>query len=350
MSLPPDPLPARPEPDGTLGPYAHSSLRTVTGTRINPLARDAYVNPDHMGALTCANPELGQFLHEIGGYDPRARLAQPPVNEWPMSRLIPRVHLERSFPRFPMPAATYAIDYMSMTQSATRFPVADWVNDIRDTFPENSRLLLNFTGNNAQCQYIWSVGPEFWQQPWLSQFDAIITPEFSTFINDPVPQWLAGERYKQIFATEGYEAGHTIIPSVAWSSDTSLRRQLELWCSMYPQVNTVWLDLLGAGVESVSWTWSRLAGLERWMPRDVPMRWLVSGAISGWAIAELMEILPHRNFHTVNIRPFANAVSRPGTSGEKAQRFRAHCMRIEHWFSEPPARETRPELPDDLLG
>lgn len=353
--LPPDPLPPIPEEDGSIGPYAYSPLRSITGTQINPLAQAWYGNLEQCArpdapVRTCAHPELETWIDNVGGFDPRASLRQPALADWPMSRLIPRVHLYRSFPHFELMPGTYTVDYVSITKAKDRLPEQDWLLNIRSMFPEGSRILLNFIGNNLQTHFIWHLGAEFWEAPFLRQFDGIISPEFSTFLDDPKPQFLIGERQKQIFCQEGHEAGHVTIPSVAWSSESSLRRQLDLWMSMYPRVNTVWLDCLGAGVDPTAWTWSRLELLEKHIPKTFPMRWLVAGAASGWALVELHRMFPLGNFHSVNLRPFAGTMSRGGTRRERTERFQATCRRLEGWLRKedlPPA-QPRPSLPDEL--
>ncbi|WP_217924720.1 DUF4417 domain-containing protein [Miltoncostaea oceani] len=333
--------------------YAASPLRSITGTRINPEARYWY---DRRGLCTAvdspvrtgAHPDLVAWIGNVAGFDSRLRMTQPAIEEWPMSRLIPRVHVYKSFPHFELMPGTYSIDYVSLTKARDRLPGQEWVEDIRGMFPEGSTLLLNFIGNNAQTHYIWSLGPEFWAAPFLRNFDGIVSPEFSTFIDDPKPQFLIGERQKQIFCQEGAEAGFTTIPSIAWSSESSLRRQLDLVMSLYPRVNTVWLDCLGAGVDPTAWTWSRIEMLEKHIPPDFPMRWLVAGAVSGWAIVELHRIFPQGNFHSVNIRPFAATMGKAGTRGERVARFQTHCRRIEGWLRRedlPPAQPRPESLP-----
>lgn len=353
--LPPHPLPPLPEPDGTMGPYSNSALRSITGTRINPEARFWYDRASQVvvpesPVRTCAHPDLALWLENVGGFDPRMSMRQPDLEHWPMSRLIPRVHLYKSFPPFELMPGTYSVDYVSLTQASDRLPEQEWVKNIRSMFPEGSRILLNFIGKNQQTHYIWHLGREFWEAEFLRNFDGIVSPEFSTFLDDPKPQYLIGERQKQIFCQEGFEAGHTTIPSIAWSSESSLRRQLDLVMSLYPRVNTVWMDCLGAGVDPTAWTWSRLEMLEKHIPPDFPMRWLIAGAVSGWAIVELHRIFPRGNFHSVNIRPFAKTMSKAGTTKERTESFQGHCRRIEGWLRQedlPPA-QPRPELPPEF--
>ena len=97
---------------------------------------------------------------------------------------------------------------------------------------------------------LWTLR-EFWYSPFLNNFSGIILPDFSAFSDDPWPQSLFGERMQQIFGQEGSESGRNIIPSIAWCGEESLRRQMALWCSQAPQVNTIMLDCYGAGRDRV---------------------------------------------------------------------------------------------------
>lgn len=355
--LPPDPLPALPEPDGTLGPYAHSPLRTVTGTRVNPEAAAWYQHREatvtHESPVrTCCHPDLELWLDNVGGFDPRCRMEQLPIDEWPLPRGIPRVRLAKKFPPFDLPVGAYAVDYQNLNASTRRLPLEDaWVStEVRQKFPEGSFLILDFVGEHRLIEPLWAYGREFWEHPFLDQFDAVVIPEFSTFVDDPKPQYLIGERMKQIFAQEGWESGRNVIPSIAWSSETSLRRQADLIGSMWPKVNTVFLDLLGLGVDRVAWLWSRFEMLYRYIA-PLPQRILISGGSSGWSIAELHEIFPRGNFHLLHIGPFTNAMRMDATPRRRAEAFRAECHKIEEWGNglHLPPRMARPEIPPELL-
>lgn len=353
--LPPDPLPALAEPDGSIGPYAHSGLRSITGTRINPEAAFWYQHRDlsrvpHSPVRTCAHPDLELWLANVGGFDARMRVAQPASEDWPLPRLIPRVKVHRGFPPFDLPAGWYAIDYQDLNSSLRHLPERDWILGLREMFPAGSHLILDFIGKHEIVEPLWRFGREFWEHPLLDCFDAVIIPEFSSFLDDPKPTYLVGERMKQVFAQEGYECGRTVVPSLAWASETSLRRQADLIGSLYPKVNTVFLDMLALNVDKTTWLWSRFEMLHKYFA-PLPCRFIISGATSGWAIAELHAIFPRGNFHLLHIGPWMQATRSEANRHERAEMFRRDCQRLEEWGEGDnlPPRMPRPEIPADLM-
>jgi hypothetical protein len=301
IELPPEQLPPLDDPVfGGPGPYASSDLRDVCGTRINPDAIGWYkrrhlIRLPTCPAKTCAHPELDQWLGDVGSYDPRAAVTQPALSEWPFSAICPRIVVWGQELAFPLEPATYVIDYPYLHSNPQTLPAREWVLRLRDRFPDGSRLLLSFFGNRALTLGLWTL-TDFWYHPFLDQFDGVILPDFSAFSDDPVPQYLLGERMQQIFAQEGSEAGRAVVPSIAWSSETSLRRQVELWTSRAPRVNTIQLDCYGSNVDRTGWIWRWLFALEKYCAGKPYIRWLISGITAGWAIRELNRIFPEKNY------------------------------------------------------
>jgi hypothetical protein len=353
-NLPPEELPALDDHDGLgPGPYHHSRLRTVTGQRTNPHStiyrqRELCLGPGT--PINAAHRNLELYIADVQGFDPRLRLKQPPISEWPLPKVISRVHPSGSFPQWEYPeGGVYAVDYSRVNPGMKTEPTAEWVYDLKSRLPEGSFTILDFIGKHHYVTNLWSQGPSFWQQPWLDSFDAIIVPEFSAFLDDPRPQYLIGERQKQIFAQEGWEAGKTIIPSIAWSSEASLRRQLELLASWYPHVHTVFLDALGAKVDKVQWCWSRLMMLEKYAA-DLPFRYIIAGVTSGWALAELKHIFPRGNYHVVNLSPFMGATFALGTEADRAKIYREQLEIAERKANgqDLSQRSPRPEIDPSL--
>ena len=79
----------------------------------------------------------------------------------------------------------------------------------------------------------------------------------------------------------------------------------------------------------------------------LPIRWLFSGAESGWFIRELLEILPRRNFHVVTVWPFMQTKFDPGLEDQKSKGFRRRIARLEalHRGELLPPAQPRPENP-----
>lgn len=344
--LPPDPLPPLPDPsyDGKLGPYSASPLRDVVGTRINADAighyrRRSWLTSPMCSAKTCGHPELEAWLGDVGGtFDPHSRLAQPPPSEWPLSGIIPRMSAWGARLPFEVAPATYMIDYLSLNTDPLVPPTRPWVNELRSAFPEGSRLLLSHFGPGGPgpgsrvplTMGLWTLQGAFWSAPFLDQFDAIVSPGFSPFSDDPHPQALFGERMDQIFGQEATESGKTFIPSIAWADEDSLRRQVELWVSQYPKVNTILLDCYGTGIERVGWAWHWLFAMEKYCAPHRNIRWLLTGMTSGWIVKELNRIFEAKNYSLITTASLQISATRGTTDKEiMAKRFRDKVGRLE---------------------
>jgi len=184
---------------------------------------------------------------------------------------------------------------------------------------------------------------EFWYAPFLDQFDGIVMPDFSAYSDDPLPQMLFGERMMQMFAQEGSDAGKTVIPSIAWCTEDSLRRQVEVWTSQYPKVNTILLDCYGSHIDAVGWAWRWLYALEKYCAGKKHIRWLFTGMTSGWAIRELNRIFPDGNYSLVTSASPQIAATRGTTDKERmARRFRRAMAKIEDLHSGRMVADAQP--------
>lgn len=300
----PDPIPPLKDPlyNDEFSPYAISGLREVVGTRINPDAIDWYRQREvltNSGCLpkTAGHPDLEAWIAEVGGFDPRAALKQPKLADWEMSHIIPRVGLKTTGLVFPLSKGTYMIEYSALHSNPATLPTKEWVNNIKSFFPEGSRLLLSFFSDRELLYALWPK-VDFWDCEFLKNFDGIICPDFTSYSNDPKPQTLLGERMHQVFAKEGFDNGHTTIPSIAWADEASLRRQADLWASQ-PDVNTVVLDCHGSGIHRAGWTWRWIFAMEKYFADKTDMRWIIIGIHAGWAIREFNRIFPNGNFCVV---------------------------------------------------
>jgi hypothetical protein len=130
----------------------------------------------------------------------------------------------------------------------------------------------------------------------------VCKPTFDAFSDSPVAQSLIGERMLQIFAQEGSQAGRNVIPTIAFRSEDSLRRQVGLVASLYPRVNTVMIDCNGSNVDPTLWKWRWLFALHDHFAGLPPIRWIISDITAGWAIRELNEIFQQRNLQPAGLR------------------------------------------------
>lgn len=350
-SLPPDPLPALPDPayDGQLGPYAYSPLREVTGTRINPAAVGWYRRREALtsqrGVLSCAHPDLAGWLGDIRSFDPFTWVSQPKPSDWPLPAILPQITVTGNKLPFPLPddINTYMIEYENLTMPG-KLPDKPWVLDLKSKFPEDAQLILTFFGGKREL--FWGLWTEsgFWHHPFLDNFTAICLPDFSSFSDDPIPQSLLGERMQMIFAREGAQAGRTIIPKIAWRSEDSFRRQIELWVSQYPRVNTIMLNCYGHGIDRATWAWRWLYAIEKYCKGHDHIRWIIAGITQGWAIRELNEIFPKKNYSLLPSKLQFIAAQRKAVDPEvMAQRFANKMRHLGAYWSGEEIAEAFPK-------
>lgn len=354
--LPPSPLPALPDPSygGDLSPYSESALRDVCGTRINP---DSKIYERRQGVVgrplkikTCAHPFLEKKISEVRSFDPHSRVTQKSLQDWQMSAIIPRLSVWGDSLPFEIPKeCTYSIDYHYLHSNPLSLPDRENALNLRERFSDETHLMLAFFNDRKLVEGLWQpLG--FWHHPFVKQFDSVIMPDFSAFNNDPVVQYLYGERQMQIFAEEGCEAGHNIIPTIAWASGESLRRQMELWTSSYPYVNTIHLDCHGSGVNKTGWAWHWLFAMEEYCAHFPHIRWLISGMQQGWVFRELNRIFPKKNYCIMpSVSTMLSVLSGGSRDPEwQAVRFREKIGRFQDLRSGKEVAESQPR-PDHWL-
>ena len=334
--LPPNPLPAMLDPcfSNKPSPYSQSGLADVCGSRIAPdsigwYRRRNLLRLPNSPIKTCVHPEMEFWLGDVGSYDPRAQMRQPAIQDWPMTAIVPQIVVWGEKMPFPVPPMTYVIAYRYLHSNPQTLPERGWVMRLRERFPEGSQLILFFFHSHKLKLGLWGL-TDFWYHPFLDQFDAVIMPDFSAFSDDPVPQYLLGERMQQIFASEGTAAGKVTIPSIAWSSEKSLRRQLELWTSQYPRVNTIHLDCDGSNVDKTLWAWRWLYAMEKYCAGRDHIRWLISGMSSGWVIRELNRIFPKKNYCLMpSVSSFIGATKGSTDPEWQGQKFRSKMLQLQ---------------------
>jgi len=358
-NLPGVELPALEQYDGTISPYANSELRSITTTRVDRLAWESWyqdkaelVASEASPVITCAHPQLELWLRMTEGFDPSLKMTQPPADQWPLTRIIPRVMPGKQGIPFTLPMGNYWIDYGEISSSMKHLPDREWTYKATEQFPDPNRVTLGYIGKHLLSRLIWRQRFALWSNPFFEQFKegGMVVPDFSAWLDDPRPQALVGERMTQQFAELGCSRGYRMIPTLAWQNTEMLRRVADLFGSMYPQVNTVYLYLTSTGVERTAWLYSRLEDIQAHLS-DLPFRFLISGVESGWGINALREALPKENFHLVAGRPWMQARLSFGDNQERALNFRRAVGRMEEWHrgeNLPPLRP-KPENPFQVV-
>jgi hypothetical protein len=338
--IPPDPLPRLPDPSlpNEESLYAQSDLHQVCGPRINPQAKEWYSHRQSLIEETspvksCAHPLLQAWLGDILSFDPRSQITQKPLREWPMTAIAPRVGVSGSRAAFPLQPMTYMIEYGELHRNPLSVPL-EIKQLVPDYMPEGSRPILVFFGKREIVDGLWAL-TDFWEKEWLNQFDAIVAPDFSAFSDDPKPQSLIGERMQQIFAEEGSRAGQNIIPNIAWVNEESFARQVELWSSQYPKINTIHLGAHATNVDKTTWAWCNIFAFEKYL-KDLPhIRWLISGMTQGWQIRELNRIFPNKNYSLVApLHTYLRSTSGTADKDLQAKQFRQFIAKYQDFRSE----------------
>lgn len=336
-------LQALPDPAlaGQIGPYAASAMRSIMGAHINPYAVDLYgnmatylaTNKDAM--ITAVHPEAGAWLKYLGGGDSDWTMQQRPIDELPLSRVLPRVPIyDREWP-WAIPKGSYWLDYMNFSRHRTKVPgdkMPDdaWKLRVHSQFPEGSQLVLGPIQDHHVRINMWNLRYKLWESDFIKQFDAVVCPDFSSYINDPGPQALMGERMTQIWSEMASRHGINVIPIISWSNEDSLARQADRLGALVEAglVHTVYIEWLARGVKKPHWIHHRIEAFQRHLAH-LNVRWIFSGIESGQVMALVHNALPAGNFHTVGIWSWKRTQFVPGLSEQRARTYRSKLARIE---------------------
>lgn len=352
-----------PQPDGSLSPYSASDLKTVTGTQIMPRPwrvwyskRGKLLASEQAPVVTAAHPQLDLWCKVLEGLDEKLEISQPVVSQWPLSRVIPRAVAGPNGMPWPLPKGTYWLDYNQISQSMRKLPDREWTYTASEQFPEGSQVLLGFIGEHLISRLLWRHRYSLWRHPFFEQFrkHAIVCPDFSSWLTDPRPQALVGQRMTQQFAELGHQHGYTMVPIVTWQSRDMLLRQIDMLGSLYPKVNTVYIYLISMGVPRDAWMWARFEDMISTGLADLPFRFIISGSEAGKYVRALREdVLPRGNFHLVTADPWMRARMGFGSLEDKGRAFRRHVARIEgyHRGEDLPPKARKPEDPwAEIMG
>lgn len=335
------------------GAYAASGLRTITGTKINPYAVDlygaqaSYLASARDAIITGMHPDLEAWIKFLGGGDAEWHMRQRPIEDLPLSRVLPRLVMTGgAWPPWPIPKGSYWIDYSNFSRHRTKIPESDWTQNVRDRFPDDCQLVLGPIQDHAVRITMWNLRHQLWESDFLKQFDAVVCPDFSSYVNDPYPQALLGERMTQIWSEWASRYGVNVIPIISWTSEDSLARQADRLGALIEagHVHTIYIEWLARRVEKDHWLFHRFEAFQRHLAH-LPVRWMFSGVEAGWSMRKLHEILPQGNFHVVGIWPWMRTRFEPGLSEQKARIFRNKLHTIEqmHRNEIPMPPKERPE-------
>jgi hypothetical protein len=347
--LPPQPLPPLKDSDFNedWGPYQTSPLRDVCGNLIQENAHSLYKNRKSLleasSPLSAVHPELDEWLQSLGSFDPRAAIEQP---QFDLSAVMPRIGVSGTKMRFPLKPMNYVINYSDIHSNAAQAPdPVAFKKLVPQYIPKGRKPILAFFGGRHLTKGLPSIS-DWWEGKFLDQFEAVMLPDFSAFMTDPKPQVLLGERLTQIFGESGSFEGRTVIPTIAWTNEESLVRQLDLWVSQYPNIHTIHFDGLGFDVNRVLWAWRHLFAIEKYFPHFPHIRWIFSGLTSGWHIHELRRILPEMNWTLMT--PFSMYLQATRGSSDpqiQARKFESLLQRVQDMRSGriPTEPMTRPD-------
>jgi hypothetical protein len=261
------------------------------------------------------------WISEVGCFDARfPGFWQPPVEEWPLSGVIPQVTPSSKGIPFKLPPATYAIDYASLTSVPGQLPKPWVMLHLRKFFPEGSRLILTFFGGQRNLTLkLWSA-KDWWNSDFLAAFDAVCGPDFHSYSNAPKAQTFIGERQQQIFLAEGIANGRTVIPQITWADEDSFRRQIEMLLAA--GANTILLNCYASQVQPTLWKMRWLHAIKKYCAGHPNVRFLIAGMNPGWAIAELNDIFPERNYALIPTAQYAFVEAQRATVDKEVMRRR----------------------------
>lgn len=327
---------ADPSLAGQLSPYAASALRSITSSQINPYAVDlygsqgTYMSESSDAIITGVHPDLPVWLKYLGGGDSEWTCQQRPIEQLPLSRVLPRVVMTGAPHPWPIPQGSYWIDYANFSRHRTRIPDDGWAMNVRERFPTGSQLVLGPIMDHHVRIAMWNLRYKLWESDFIKQFDAVVCPDFSSYINDPAPQSLLGERMTQIWTEMAMRHGINVIPIISWSNEDSLARQADRLGALAEAglVHTVYIEWLARGVKKDHWIHHRVEAFERHLAH-LPIRWIFSGIESGRVMARIHKALPAGNFHTVGIWSWKRTQFEPGLTEQRARVFRGKLAQIE---------------------
>lgn len=200
-----------------------------------------WCNCDGLGCGTCgtkcrshASRELWQA--DVGSFDLWVDLrGQPEIS---LPRYVPSVKVREKM-RGSLVPWTYTITVSDLIR--TDGSPREVAYRVRNFFPEGSQLVLNFFCEDHYLEPIWTMGPEFFAQEWLDQFDAIIATNYSLYEDDSSFEIMHSLKRSYMSAQEIRDAGRTVIPLLSYVTMKQAVEQIEALAAS--EVHTVAINM-----------------------------------------------------------------------------------------------------------
>lgn len=299
--------------------------------------RDQSENPDCNCEIRChANTRIQSWLTETQGlYSAGVHLRN--YEPLAMPRLLPIVK-EWSGPSKVIlqgPPRTYVIPVNRLITSKNQPTLA--ALRLRESFPEGSRLILSFCVQDEWIERIWSgvdrqnnsviKRTDFWKQPWLKQFDAVLSVNYSVYWNDPQMEIMYAIRRTVVTTGEIDAAGHNVIPLVIWYTAKEAMPQMEMWARQGVDLVAVNMQyVMGAQVASYRHDLLVLRKLALAYPQ---MRFLLYGVSAPYVIDLARRLIGPDRICIATGFPFLDSLRAPVPYDQKAAIFADHIRNLD---------------------
>ena len=303
-----------------------------------------WCNCDGLGCGTCgtkcrshASRELWQA--DVGSFDLWVDLrGQPEIS---LPRYVPSVKAREKM-RGALPKWTYTITVSDLIR-ADGSP-REIAHRVRSFFPEGSQLVLNFFCEDRYLEPIWTMGPEFFAQEWLDQFDAIIAVNYSLYEDDSSFEIMHSLKRSYMSAQEIHDTGHTVIPLLSYVTMKQAVEQVEALGAS--EVHTVAINMQVVEGEKATFQKENVE-IMRHIAFRTDWRVIAHGIARQDVIGELFSIFGDRLVLS-NADPYFRAMRRH--KGQRAATLRDGMRRYLGLASGDRAQSTRKTEKEDNTG
>jgi hypothetical protein len=227
---------------------------------------------------------------------------------------VPSVKLRRRFADALVPW-TYTVDVGDLIR--TDGSPREAAHEVRSFFPEGSQVVLNFFCPDAYLEPIWTMGPEFWNGPWLRQFDAIVAVNYSLYADDSSFEIMHSLKRTQVSAQEIHDAGLPVVPLLSYIDEEQLHDLLESYGSCGLHTVAVNMQVVSRKKRAFQMENVRLL---RVVAEQTDWRLFAHGVASAPVVAELQTLFGER-LVTSNASPYFDVLRKPLPAAERRARF-----------------------------